>query len=297
MSALRYSIEEAWASLRRRRRASLTAVITIAAAMAIPGGFTIAMRNANRVMAGWEQSAELSVFLRPDATPGQISAIEQTIDSSGMATRRTLVSQTEALRRFRQDFPDLGAAAASLDANPLPASVEARLNPSRAGRDEVDRLVGRLSGRPGVADVRADRTWLARIMALMRMVRALAVTIAALLAIAAAFTVANVVRLAAVARTQEIEIMQLVGAPAVYVRGPFVAEGVIQGGAGALLAVLLLGVGLVGLQVRYGTVLAETIGLAGFSFMTPMLAVGLVLGGMVIGCAGGYIAARGVRTT
>lgn len=297
MSALRYSLEEAWASLRRRPRASLTAVITIAAAMAIPGGFTIAMRNVNRLMTGWEQSAELSVFLGSDATPDQISAVEQAIDASGIASRRTFVSQAEALRRFQQDFPDLGAAAASLDRNPLPPSIEARLNPSRAGQAEVDRLVSRLSGAPGVADVRADRTWLARLTALLRMVRALAITIAALLAIAAAFTVANVVRLAAIARTQEIEIMQLVGAPAVFVRGPFVAEGVIQGGAGAVLAVVLLGLGLLGLQLRYAPVLAQTIGLAGFSFMTPLLTVALIAGGMVIGCAGGYIAARGVQTT
>lgn len=297
MNALRYSLEEAWASLRRRPRASLMAVITIAAAMAIPGGFSVAMGNVNRVMAGWEQSAELSVFLRADATPGQISAIEQLVDASGIATRRTFISKAEALRRFQRDFPDLGAAAASLENNPLPASVEARLNPGRAGEAEVDQLVSRLNGHPGVADVRADRTWLTRIMALMRMVRALAYTIAALLAIAAAFTVANVVRLAAVARTQEVEIMQLVGAPAVYVRGPFVAEGVIQGGVGALIAVVLLGLGLLGLQLRYAAVLTETIGLAGFSFVSPGLAVALVVGGMVIGCAGGYIAARGVRTT
>lgn len=297
MNALRYSLEEAWASLRRRPRATLTAVITIAAAMAIPGGFSVAMGNASRVMAGWEQSAELSVFLRADASPAQISAIEQVVDASGIAARRTFVSKAEALRRFQRDFPDLGSAAASLENNPLPASVEARLNPGRAGQAEVDQLVSRLNGHPGVADVRADRTWLTRIMTLMRMVRALAYTIAALLAIAAAFTVANVVRLAAIARTQEIEIMQLVGAPAVYVRGPFVAEGVIQGGVGALIAVVLLGLGLLGLQLRYASVLTETIGLAGFSFMGPGLAVALVFGGMVIGCAGGYIAARGVRTT
>lgn len=297
MNALRYSFEEAWASLRRRPRASLTAVITIAAAMAIPGGFTIGMRNANRLMAGWEQSAELSVFLRNDASPDQVTAVEQAIDASGIASRRIFVSQAEALRRFRSDFPELGSAAASLDQNPLPASIEARLNPGRARQEAVDKLVSDLNGQPGVADVRADRTWLARLSALMRMVRALAMTIAALLAIAAAFTVANVVRLAAVARTQEIEIMQLVGAPAMYVRGPFVAEGVLQGGAGAILSLVLLGLGLLGLQVRYAPVLAETIGLTGFSFMTPMLSLALVAGGMVIGCVGGYIAARSVQTT
>ena len=63
--------------------------------------------------------------------------------------------------------------------------------------------------------------------------------IVALLAVAAAMTVANVVRLAAYARRDEIEIMQLVGAPFAFIRGPFVAEGILQGGAGALVAIVL----------------------------------------------------------
>ena len=64
-----------------------------------------------------------------------------------------------------------------------------------------------------------------------------------MLGLAAALTVANVVRLAAYARRDEIEIMQLVGAPFAYVRGPFIAEGVLQGGAGALAGLLLLWIG------------------------------------------------------
>jgi cell division transport system permease protein len=297
MNAIKYFLSEAFTSLWRRRRASVLAVITIAAAMAIPGGFAIGVGNAGRLLARWQESAEISVFLRDDASAAQIADIERQIDGSGLAARRTFVSKGEALGRFRRDFPDLGAAAASLDRNPLPASIEARLKPNRAGEPEVDRLVSGLNGRPGVADVRADRAWLARVASLMRLVRALGFTIATLLGLAAAFTVANVVRLAAVARRQEIEIMQLVGAPAVYVRGPFVAEGVIQGGTGALLAVLTLWVGLLGLQLRYGGLLTDTLGLSGFAFMTPWLAVTLVAGGMLIGCIGGYIAARGVGTT
>ena len=66
---------------------------------------------------------------------------------------------------------------------------------------------------------------------MIRVVRGVGLLIVTLLAIAAALTVANVVRLAAHARRDEIEIMQLVGAPLAYVRGPFVAEGVLQGGA------------------------------------------------------------------
>ena len=45
----------------------------------------------------------------------------------------------------------------------------------------------------------------------------------------AALTVAAVVRLSLYARRDEIEIMQLVGAPSAYIRGPFVIEGLLPG--------------------------------------------------------------------
>ena len=64
----------------------------------------------------------------------------------------------------------------------------------------------------------------------------LASIVIVLLAVASAMTVANVVRLAALARREEIEIMQLVGAPFAYIRGPFIAEGLLQGGMGAIVA-------------------------------------------------------------
>ena len=64
--------------------------------------------------------------------------------------------------------------------------------------------------------------------------------LAAVLVFAAALTVASVVRLALLARREEIHIMQLVGAPIAYIRGPFVVEGLIEGGLGALVAIVVL---------------------------------------------------------
>ena len=45
----------------------------------------------------------------------------------------------------------------------------------------------------------------------------------------AAFTVAAVVRLSLYARRDELEIMQLVGAPFSYIRGPSIVEGLLLG--------------------------------------------------------------------
>jgi cell division transport system permease protein len=159
----------------------------------------------------------------------------------------------------------------------------------------VDTFVTAVSGMAGVADVRYDRRWLARLTAVVRVVRSVGILIVTLLAVASALTVASVVRLAAAARRDEIEIMQLVGAPVAYIRGPFIAEGLLQGGIGAILAVLLLLGAFAVMRARVGTALTEAIGLTGLSFVPVELLILLVLGGMTLGSLGGFIVARSVR--
>ncbi|MGH9373188.1 MAG: cell division protein FtsX, partial [Vicinamibacterales bacterium] len=196
----------------------------------------------------------------------------------------------------KQDFPDLGATAGRLARNPFPASIDIRLRPDvREAEEAVTKLAGTLSGQAGVSDVRYDRRWLGRLNAIIRFIRTIGIVIVAMLAIAAALTVSNVVRLAAHARRDEIEIMQLVGAPFTYVRGPLVLEAVMQGGAGALLAILALGALFTVVRARYGGVVAEAVGLGSITFLPVELCAILLLGGMLLGCIGGLIVARGVR--
>ena len=213
-----------------------------------------------------------------------------------MARDRTHMSKADAIARFREDFPDLSAAADKLSRNPFPASIEVRLTPAaQASAATVDELATRLGAMPGVADVRYDRRWLSRLGSAVQFLRTIGLAIVALLAVAAALTVANVVRLAAYARRDEIEIMQLVGAPFAFIRGPFVAEGVLQGGIGALVAIVSLWVVFMAGKGWYGRLALEGLGLSALVFLPATAIIALLLGGMLLGCVGGLIVARTVR--
>jgi len=296
MRALTYFFVEAGASLWRGRRASALAILTIAAGLFVLGFFLVINTNLQRVVGRWAESAELSVYLREDAAPDQVRTVEEALDRSGLAVSRESISKEQAAARFRQDFPDLAASAGKLEANPFPASIEARLKPElRDAGDAVDTLALTLSGLPGVADVRYDRAWLDRLNVIVRVVRGVGLAIVVLLVIASAMTVANVVRLAVSARGQEIEIMQLVGAPIAYVRGPFVVEGFLQGGAGALLAIVSLWAVFVAGRARYGQTVADALGIAPLTFLPAPIWLILIVGGMALGCLGGLVVARGVR--
>jgi cell division transport system permease protein len=296
MRAVKYFLAEAGASLWRARTSALLAVLTIAAGLFVLGFFLIVNANVQRVAARWGEAAELSVFLKDEADASQLKMVDELIAGSGLAAERQYVSKRDALTKFRQEFPDLAPATVRLERNPFPASFEVRLRPEAQNAGEaVDGLAATLSGVPGVAEVRYDRRWLSRLNAAIRFVGGVGALIVAMLAVAAALTVANVVRLAAHARRDEIEIMQLVGAPLAYVRGPFIAEGVLQGGAGALLALLFLGLVFAAARARYGTLAAEALGLGTITFLPVELSLLLMAGGMLLGCLGGFVVARTVR--
>ena len=156
----------------------------------------------------------------------------------------------------------------------------------------MDDLAAKLRAVSGVADVRYDRQWLDRLVSAIAVVQTIGLALGATLILAAALTVATVVRLALHARRDEIEIMQLVGAPQAYIRGPFVMEGVLQGGIGATAALVVLLVTFLALRGRYLTPLAAAINLSSVHFLSPGLCVVLLGGGMLVGCLGGLVASR-----
>jgi cell division transport system permease protein len=293
MRALRYFVGEALSSLRRGYLTAVVAVATIAAALFVLGGFLVASANMERMIARWQDAAELSIYLRDDVTADQRNAIERVLRDSHLARDTQLVSKQEALQRFSRNFGGLEAAAAALPENPLPASIEVRL-PAASGAADVDALADRAAKMSGVADVRYDRLWLERLRNIARLVRAGGFVLAVVLAFAAALTVASVVRLALLARREEIHIMQLVGAPLAYIRGPFVVEGLIEGGVGATVALGLL-------WALFTTVRANqlssiiAIDPSSLTFLSVRICAALLAGGMAVGCLGGLMAARHAR--
>ena len=294
MRALKYFFDEAAASLWRGFRTSLIAATTITVAFVVLGAFLILTSNMERVFTRWQEAAEFSVYLSDTVTANQRTAIEKSLRDSAAVGAIEAVSKEDAVRRFKQNFGTLADAAGDLGANPLPASVEVRLRPN-ANPADVEALAQKAAALPGVADVRYDRQWIQRLMYAVGLVRAGGFTLAALLLLAAALTVASVVRLALFARREEIHIMQLVGAPIAYIRGPFIVEGLIQGGAGAVVALAVLWIAFFVVRSRADSWFGGAVDPAGLVFLSLANIALVLVSGMAVGALGGFIAARGAR--
>lgn len=290
-----YCLEEAVASLRRQRVSVALAVLTIAAALLVLGGFLLVTVNLDRAVSRWSAAAEFSIYLADDISPEQRVALNTLLDGQPAVASREYVSKADAAVRFRRDFPDLAAGLADMPQNPLPASIEVRLNPAKAGGDALDAFARLVSAAEGVADVRFDRRWLERLGRIASEVRWAGWMLGAVLLAAAILTVATVVRLSLHARRDEMDIMQLMGAPISLLRGPLVVEGILYGGAGAIVSLIALYGAYAAAHGRVVATLGAALDAGAVGFLPAGVSALLIVIGMAVGCAGGYLAARHVR--
>jgi cell division protein FtsX len=294
MKALSYACAEAVVSLRRSGRSAAISIGTIAIAFLTLGGFLLVSANLQSLVERWASSAELSVYLRDDVDEATRQALLDELSSHTAVAGVEYVSKDAALERFRRDFPELADVAES-GGNPFPPSIEVRLRTDPASSGAADAMAAGLIDRDGVVDVRYDREWLARLLAIVTSIRLAGATAAAVLLLGAAFTVAAVVRLSLHARREEVDIMQLVGAPFAFIRGPSIAEGTILGGTGAVLSLVVLWALFAATREQLTATLAAWGNMGALGFLAFADAAMLVATGLVIGGLAGLVASRASR--
>jgi cell division transport system permease protein len=290
-----YALEEAWLSLRRSGRSALVSIGTIAIAFTTLGGFLLISVNVQDVLDRWLEAAEMSIYLHDTTSDEDRLALEQFLRAQPAVAEVEYVSRERALERFRADFPELRDVTTGVGENPFPSAFEVRLRPGSGGDAEADKLSSEVAGKPGVSDIRYDRRWLARLLGIVTTARLAAAVVAGILMLGAAFTVAAVVRLSLYARRDELEIMQLVGAPFSYIRGPFIMEGLLLGGIGAAVALVAIAVLYSTLSGWLGSDLAGFAGVGQLRFLGFTEFVMMLLGGVGVGAGAGTVASRAVR--
>jgi len=287
LRALGYFFEEALTSFWRSRLINTLSIGTIAVSLFVLGAFLTVASNLNEVVTRWTRKVQVSFYLSDGLEDRIRQSLVDRLTEDAAVELIEVVTREQALERFRTLFHDLRSLPDDLGENPFPASVEVTLRSDHRSPNEVQRLVREFEAAPGVEEVQYDLLWIQRLATAVRLVRGIGGLLGGILALAGVFTISNVIKLTVYARQDELDIMRLVGATRGYVRGPFVVEGMLQGGLGGLLSVGLLWLTFQVLA-RDALAASDILGRA-VVFLPRELGVAIVLGGMLVGVVGSLV--------
>jgi len=225
-------------------------------------------------------------FLEKDIAPETREDVIGRIRSSPPVDRVRFVPPEEALRRFRERFPQLQDVVADLGTNPFPASIEVVLKDRAAASPDILRFMNGFRSLPGVEDVQFNQDWVEKMRSLSRLARAVGFFLGGILILASFFTISNVIRLNVFARKNEVEILRFVGATNTFIRMPFIIEGVSLGILGSLLSLALIYGVIRSFPLYLGASLGAFQDIVNFRFLTLGQSLTLVIGGAVMGLLG-----------
>ena len=288
ISFVAFSLRRAWQGFWRNAVMSLAATATMVLMLLLLAGFWIIQTGLLAGLQFTEQKVEVVGYLQPNAQNDQIARLQAEIAAMPEVASVVHVSRDEALERFRASMAAQGREDLTryLDTNPLYASLEVKLvDPTNV------RAVGdALRADPNVRNVINIEDLVDRVVTVTNVLRTAGTVILIVVGIIVLFIIVNTIRLAVVARAEEIEIMRLVGASDAFIRWPFVFEGAFVGLLGALLA---LGV-LVAVAEPVGGFMVDFFRVLPLQFgsLTRDLVV-LVLGtGVGLGILGSWVSVR-----
>jgi cell division transport system permease protein len=263
--------------------------LVIGIALALPAGMYVALDNMERVSAGWDGTARVSLFLSEQVSRKDGQDLAESLLADASIEQTEYISSENALAEFKA-ISGFGEALDSLNENPLPAVIVIRPAGSIVNALTTSALLEKLESLPQVDMAQLDMEWVQRLYALMELARRAIYALAALLALGVLLITGNTIRLAIENRRDEIVVTKLVGATNAFVRRPFLYTGWWYGLGGGLVAWFIVQVVL---QILSGPVV-ELVGLyeGSFALRGPNFneTLGLWLGGAVLGWAGAWLA-------
>ncbi len=233
-----YSFFSSLGRLAARPWAALLTLLVMALALALPLLLYLALANARQLHGDMRDAGAISVFLEPHLDHAAVDAAAQRLRALAAVAGVVVKTPEQGLQEFRSQsgFAD---ALNVLRENPLPAVLVVT---PRRDATRVDELVAQLGSQADVDLVQYDAAWRQRLDAILAAATRAAQVLAGLLALAVLLVVGNTIRLDILGRSDEIEVMQLLGASNGFVRRPFLYSGLWYGAFSAALALLVIAV-------------------------------------------------------
>ncbi len=240
ISTVAYSCGQGIKNIKRNKLFSLASVGTITACIFLIGLFYIIIANFQYLVKEAEDSVCITVFFDEDIKENRIEEIGELIRKRVEVSEVKYTSGDEAWEEYKNTYfaEDPELAEGFKDDNPLAGSshYEIYLNDLKM----QNAFVTYLKTISGIRKVNFSESTASTLTDFAKMVGYVSIVIIVILFAVGIFLISNTVMIGITVRKEEIRIMKLIGATDVFVRLPFIIEGIVIGLIGAVLPIMAL---------------------------------------------------------
>lgn len=183
------------------------------------------MMNVNIVMTNIEDTNEITIYVKEDASDDQISHINDVLRGNPNLADVQFYSKEQALEDFRKDMGEYSELINYLEENPMPETFLARVTEL----SEIRATVTAVQGIEGVEQVKAPYDFANALVNIKNAFSIITVGMLLTLIVVSVVVVSNTIRTSVFARRTEITIMKYVGATNGFIKLPFFVEGCFVG--------------------------------------------------------------------
>ena len=238
MDKIIFLFSEGLKNLWRHKLTAFTAIFSTFLTLIVAGSLIIASENTNKVIEYLRDKYKIEVFFKKDVSDKRLGEIIKEFKMIRGVRSITIITKKDAEKIFKSQFGE--DILEILGYNPLPASCVLNVVKKQANRLNIRPIIDQLRKFPEVDEVSYQGRLISRIESYYEKFVKLMTGLLILVLVVSVFIISNTVRLTIYAKKELIQSLQLIGATNVFVKAPFIIEGVFHGLIGAALASLLL---------------------------------------------------------
>jgi len=212
---------------------SVAAVTVMFLSVFVIGMLFVLVVTSNNILKTVEDRLNISIYFKSDATEDQIMQVKNELAGNSDIKSIDYISKDQALALFKQNnasTPDVINALDQLGDNPLPASLAITANdPSRY--ETIYNGINNADFKDEVSKVSYDKykDVIDGFDHTVSQFKKIGLGFALIFTIISILIIFNTVRITIYTHRDEIEVMRLVGASNMFIRLPFIFEGIIYG--------------------------------------------------------------------
>jgi len=234
-SQVEFSIQEAWKGFCRGRLMTVITIFSCCVALVICGMFILLLVNIHHLTERMGSQLEVSVYLKKDIPQEKIPILKAEFARISGVKEVQFISKKVAWEKFQKEYKNINLNNL-VDDNPLPNTFKIKVEYLH----QTKGVAKRLAMNPAVEEVQSSGELAERLQRFSQFINIGVLILISVIVVATLFLIVNAIHVTVIARENEINIMQLVGASPGIIQGPFVIEGIMMNFVGGSIAWLIL---------------------------------------------------------